>query len=176
MDCHNRPTHIYQSPNSAVDLALGMGRLDPTMPDLKSEAVKALLLPAATEEEGLQKVATSLHARYENDPRLRNAIEEVQRIYKDNFFPEMKANWKIYPNNIGHKEWPGCFRCHDGEHVPADGKRNIKANDCNACHVILAQGSGKQLENLNAKGQPFAHPGGDFGEMKCNECHTGGPQ
>ena len=85
----------------------------------------------------------------------------------------MKANWKVYPDHIGHRNWAGCFRCHDGQHKTADGKETIKANDCNACHVILAQGSGSQLDQLNPHGQPFAHPGGEYGETKCNECHTG---
>jgi hypothetical protein len=176
MDCHNRPTHIYQSPNEAVDLAMSLGRIDPTLPEVKKEAVKALLLPAASREEGLQKIATALHARYAQDPRLSKTIDEVQHIYQNNFFPEMKASWKIYPNNIGHKNWPGCFRCHDGDHNTKDGKQGIKANDCNACHVILAQGTGKQLETLSAKGHSFQHPGGDIGEMKCNECHNGAIQ
>ncbi len=176
MDCHNRPTHIYQSPNEAVDLAMSLGRIDPTLPEIKKEAVKALLLPSGNREEGLQKVATALHALYPKDPRLPKTIDEVQRIYQNNFFPQMKASWKIYPNNIGHKNWPGCFRCHDGDHNTKDGKQGIKANDCNACHVILAQGTGKQLENLSAKGHSFQHPGGDIGEMKCNECHNGAIQ
>ncbi|MCC7519341.1 MAG: NapC/NirT family cytochrome c [Verrucomicrobiae bacterium] len=173
MDCHNRPTHIYQSPNEAVDLSLALGRLDPRMPEIKKEAVKALLLPASTREEGLRKIAAALHERYRDDPRLEKTIAEVQAISRENFFPEMKASWKIYPNNIGHKNWPGCFRCHDGEHATSDGKRSIKANDCNACHVILAQGVGKQLENLSAKGHAFQHPGGETGDMKCSECHNG---
>jgi hypothetical protein len=89
----------------------------------------------------------------------------------------MKTNWKTHPNNLGHKEFPGCFRCHDGDHKSADGKLSIKANDCGTCHIILAQGKGDQLDNLNAKGHPFAHPGGDLDESaKCSECHTGGLQ
>ncbi|MCX6998325.1 MAG: cytochrome c3 family protein [Kiritimatiellaeota bacterium] len=86
----------------------------------------------------------------------------------------MKTNWKVHPNNLGHKYWLGCFRCHDGEHKTADGKQGIKANDCTACHVILAQGRGEQLQKLTPQGQAFDHPGGDLGEMKCSECHTGG--
>lgn len=101
-------------------------------------------------------------------------IDVVQQIYSENFFPEMKASWKEYPDHIGHKEWPGCFRCHDGQHKTVDGKKEIKANDCNACHIILAQGSGEELEKLTPKGQPFAHPGGEYGDLKCNDCHTGG--
>ncbi len=85
----------------------------------------------------------------------------------------MKARWETYPDNIGHKDWPGCFRCHDGLHKTADGKRSIKANDCNACHTILAQGSGDELDQLSPAGQKFKHPGDEV-EGACNDCHTGG--
>ena len=70
--------------------------------------------------------------------------------------------------------WPGCFRCHDGLHKTEDGKRTIKANDCNACHTILAQGAGAELDQLTPAGQKFKHPGGDY-DGACTDCHNGGP-
>ena len=85
----------------------------------------------------------------------------------------MRASWQSYPNNIGHKDWPGCFRCHDGRHATADGKNKIKANDCNACHTILTQGSGEELNALTPNGQTFKHPGDEV-DGACNDCHTGG--
>lgn len=175
MDCHNRPSHNFQPPDVAVDLAIALGKIDPALPFIKKRAVEVLTQPYAAQTEGLEKIATKLASYYPNDARVRLAIDEVQRIYRQNFFPEMKANWKVYPDHIGHRNWAGCFRCHDGQHKTADGKETIKANDCNACHVILAQGSGSQLDQLNPHGQPFAHPGGEYGETKCNECHTGEP-
>jgi hypothetical protein len=174
MDCHNRPAHRFGKPDASIDLAMALGRIDAKIPWIKKNAVALLTQTYATEQEALQTIATTLVREYPDDTRIRPVIEVVQQIYRDNFFPEMKASWKDYPDHIGHKEWPGCFRCHDGEHKSADGRQSIKANDCNACHVILAQGSGEELEALTPKGQPFAHPGGDYGELKCNECHTGG--
>jgi len=70
-------------------------------------------------------------------------------------------------------EWDGCFRCHDDEHKTRDLKKVIKANDCNACHTILAQGAGVELEQLAPKGQKFKHPGDEV-SGKCSDCHTGG--
>jgi hypothetical protein len=99
----------------------------------------------------MQGIATVLASRYTQDLRIKPVIDAVQQIYRDNFFPEMKATWQSYPDKLGHKDWPGCFRCHDGNHKTADGKRAIKANDCNACHTILAQGSGKELELLRPR-------------------------
>jgi len=176
MDCHNRPAHNLQSPNSAVNLAMSLGKIDSSLAYVKTSAVHVLTRTYTNETEALQSIATTLDTRYAHDARVRPTIEAVQQIYQENFFPEMKANWKVYPDNIGHKDWPGCFRCHDGKHVSADGKRSIKANDCNACHLILAQGRGAQLEQITSSGQKFKHPEEDYDPAyKCNDCHSGGP-
>jgi hypothetical protein len=175
MDCHNRPAHAFTPPNTALNLAIQLGQIDASLPSVKSNALWVLTQAYRDEQEALQKIATTLHNRYPDEPRARAAIEAVQRIYKQNFFPQMKIDWKKYPNNIGHMYWPGCFRCHDGLHKTPDGKQSIKASDCNACHVIMAQGVGKELEKLGAKGLKFDHPGGDLDpNPQCQECHTGG--
>lgn len=174
MDCHNRPAHNYRPPDTAVDLAMSQGKIDPALPSVGKNAIALLTKDYATKKEALDKIAATLTQQYPNEPRIKPAIAAVQEIYNDNFFPDMKANWKAYPDNIGHKNWPGCFRCHDGQHATADGKLKIKASDCNACHLILAQGTGDELNKLNAAGHAFKHPGGDYGDTKCNECHTGG--
>ena len=85
----------------------------------------------------------------------------------------MKADWRAYPDNLGHKNWAGCFRCHDGLHKSTTGKRMIPANDCNSCHTILAQVSGPQLEQLNPKGHSFFHIDAEYSDFSCVNCHTG---
>ena len=50
------------------------------------------------------------------------AAEQVKDIYLRNVFPEMKVTWGTHPNNIGHEDFLGCFRCHDGKHKSADGR------------------------------------------------------
>jgi hypothetical protein len=175
MDCHNRPAHILQSPNQAVNLAMRLNRIDPAIPLIKSNAVAVLTQPYKDEQEAMQRIAATLAQQYPNEPRVGQAIEAVQGVHRDNFFPEMRANWSVYPDNIGHVIWPGCFRCHDGRHLTADGKQSIKASDCNACHVILAQGAGDELEKLSARGLKFAHPGDELEpNPQCHECHNGG--
>lgn len=175
MDCHNRPAHRFQSPNAAVNLAMALGRIDAAIPLIKSNAVYVLTQPYATETEARRQIATHLANQYPDDPRIRPVIDVVQQLYRDNFFPEMKVNWRVYPDNLGHKDWPGCFRCHDGNHKTSDGTRVIAANDCNACHLILAQGRGEALDRLTPQGQPFQHPGEDYDEgFLCHDCHTGG--
>jgi nitrate/TMAO reductase-like tetraheme cytochrome c subunit len=176
MDCHSRPAHKVHTPNDAVDLALATGRLDPNLPWVKSKVVAALVKPYATRAEAEQGIEATLREAYP-DPRQANPIiNEAQTIYRENFFPEVKVNWQTHPDFVGHKNWNGCFRCHDGKHVAADGKMSIKASDCRSCHLILAQGSGEALEQINAKGHDFVHIDAEYSEFSCSECHTGGIQ
>jgi len=62
--------------------------------------------------------------------------KEVLAIWDRNIFPDMNVTWGKYPMNIGHTDFPGCFRCHDGSHAAKSG--DTITQDCNACHNILA--------------------------------------
>jgi hypothetical protein len=180
IDCHDRPSHEYLDPARAVDVAMSTGRLDPAIPFIKKQAVAALTGPYPTTAQALAAIAEQLTAFYRarhgelaatNAPALRRAVAAVQDIYRRNFFPEMRADWTAYPANVGHLVAPGCYRCHDGKHVAADGA-TIR-HDCDACHVILAQGP-----EADRPGQrlAFAHPvdvGDLWRQMACPECHTG---
>lgn len=172
-DCHNRPAHQFRSPGDAVDLAMSLGQISTKLPNIKKEAMTALIVESATKGEGVAKVAASLRAAYTNAPDLEGTIAAVQAIYRQNFFPEMKTDWRTHPNNIGHKDWPGCFRCHDGKHKSSDGNRTLGASDCNSCHTILAQGSGEELAKLSATGHTFFHIDAPNEDFDCNSCHTG---
>lgn len=179
MDCHNRPAHRYETPNGAVNLAMSLGKIDSALPYIKTNALYALTRQYNNETRALEGIATTIAQKYPSDQfancqdKVRAAISRVQEIYTNNFFPGMNASWQTYPDNIGHKDWPGCFRCHDGNHKTADGKRSIKASDCSTCHTILAQGSGDDLKHLQPDGQKFKHPGDEV-DGACNDCHTGG--
>lgn len=176
IDCHNRPAHILQSPNDAVDRSFSLGRLDPTYPDLKYTAVDLLTGGYETVAAAEAAIAKGLGEAYEGRAGLEAVIAEVQGIYRKNFFPQMKADWSVYPNNLGHKDWPGCFRCHGGEHSEEETGALMAANDCNACHTLLAQGSGEALLHLAPGGLEFAHPDGDVEGLLCSDCHTGALQ
>ena len=182
VDCHNRPSHIYVPPDRAVDEALLAGRLDVSLPYIKLQAVTVLANTYSTTEAAMEGIATDLHKFYvmkypdvdkARQADIRNAIAEVQRIFRSTTFPEMKLDWKTHPNNIGHFYFNGCFRCHDGQHVSADGRMIRK--DCDICHSILGE---QQVATslIAAEGVPFKHPVdiGDITQMSCNVCHTGG--
>ncbi len=85
----------------------------------------------------------------------------------------MKANWDAYPTHIGHSEYNGCFRCHNGNHESEDGQ--VISRDCNLCHTILAQGTTDNYENTTIdKSLEFRHPVDieeAWKEMACTDCH-----
>ena len=68
--------------------------------------------------------------------QVKAAGTELVTLYCQNVFPDMKVTWGTHPNNIGHMAYPGCFRCHDGDHVSKDGKTITQ--DCANCHNLLA--------------------------------------
>jgi nitrate/TMAO reductase-like tetraheme cytochrome c subunit len=176
MDCHNRPAHMFPTANDVVENAMAIGALTTKLPNIKRDAVKAMTQEIKTSAEAPEKIAAFLTSRYTGNPELPDAITAVQKLYATSIFPERKADWRVYPNNIGHKDWPGCFRCHDDKHKTDTGK-TVSASDCTSCHTIIAQGKGNELGTLSANGIEFAHPGGDIdAELTCSDCHNGGIQ
>lgn len=177
VDCHNRPAHLYQPPDTAVDQAFVAGKLDPSLPYLKRQAVAALSKPYSSTPEALRAIETGLTDFYrtnysdvyaQKQPMIKNAVAETQRIFETYFFPEMKTDWQTHPNNIGHLHFSGCFRCHDGEHVSNKGK--VITNDCNICHTVIYDSMNPAA---SVKIGAFQHPVdlGALAEHKCEFCH-----
>ena len=149
IDCHNRPTHIYQDPDQGMDGALSSGRINRTIPFIKKVGVEALQATELKKAGGADRTAQiEKHVRdyYEKNQaelyksrraEIDTAIREIQGIYKRNVFPKMNADWTTYPSNLGHERFPGCFRCHDRDHT-AKGGQTIE-QDCDKCHSLLAQ-------------------------------------
>jgi len=177
MDCHNRPTHHFQTPNKSLDLALLQNQIDKNLPEIKLNAANLLIGEYSNREEGLAAIENGLKETYEDTPGIEKTIDTVKNIYRNNFFPEMKVSWEVYPDHIGHKDTAGCFRCHNGNHVSSDGKRISR--DCNACHTIIAQGPGRKTTTLSPAGLEFKHPvdiDESWKEDRCDDCHSGAPQ
>jgi len=176
IDCHTRPAHNYQAPNDLVENSIRFGRIPSTLPEIKKVAVEALSGDYASVEQAMEGIDHLIRTRYEGSPDARKATTELQSVYRTNFFPEMRVNWKAYPNNIGHKNWNGCFRCHNDEMLFGKQSLTITQNDCDSCHTILAQGRGAELTQLAPSGLEFKHPEGDTLGLMCADCHNGGIQ
>ncbi|MDP1832349.1 MAG: NapC/NirT family cytochrome c [Geothrix sp.] len=146
IDCHNRPTHAFELPDRAVDKAISNHRMSAELPFLKKKAVELLKVEYPDRATAGARIPVAIAEYYrtaypdiykQKRAQVDTAGEVVKAIYLRNVFPEMKLTWGTHPNNIGHEEAVGCFRCHDGSHTAADG-RTI-SSDCNTCHTILAQ-------------------------------------
>ena len=147
IDCHNRPTHIYRSPEDALDLALADGLIDPSLPFLHREGVRLLKAQYPSREAARAAIRAGLLEFYEKlDPAAyagrkaaaESAAKGLGDIWSMNVWPEMKITWGTYPSFIGHDASAGCWRCHDGAHATRDGKSTL-SQDCTMCHAVLAQ-------------------------------------
>jgi len=145
MDCHNRPSHTFQLAERAVDEAMASGKIATSLPFAKKQAMAALNGKYLTSAEASSKIPAAFEAFYAtNYPEIaRERASDVERsakavlaIYHRNVFPDMKVTWGSYPNNLGHNDFPGCFRCHDEAHTASGGLKITQ--DCSACHSVLA--------------------------------------
>ncbi|HKB71721.1 MAG TPA: NapC/NirT family cytochrome c [Thermoanaerobaculia bacterium] len=146
MDCHNRPSHTFELPERAVDEAMAAGTISATLPFVKKETVALLRASYPDQQTATSKISEGLVDFYRTKyppvyaahrAQIEAAADRAGAIYRRNVFPAMKVGWGTYPNNLGHEDFLGCFRCHDGSHASKDGK--VITQDCDACHAVLAQ-------------------------------------
>jgi NapC/NirT cytochrome c family, N-terminal region len=145
MDCHNRPTHVFELPERAVDHAMAAGDISSTLPFAKKTGVEILKRPYSSEGEAASRIPAAFEDYYRNTypqvyaqrrEEIGKSAQKLLAIFNRNVFPEMKITWGTYVNNIGHTDSIGCFRCHDEQHTSSEGKTITQ--DCTACHNPLA--------------------------------------
>ncbi len=145
IDCHNRAAHTMQTAEDALNRAMADGAVSPDVPWMHKEALALLKANYATEVEAREKIPAQLDAFYRTQypdvysakaGLIKSSGEALVGVFTHNVFPDMKVTWGTHPNHIGHMSYPGCFRCHDGDHSSKDGKSITQ--DCAACHNLLA--------------------------------------
>ena len=145
MDCHNRPSHGFKLPERAVDEAMAAGDISPNLPFAHKEGVEILKKPYLSRAAASTAIPAAFEAYYrqsypaiykDRHADVMRSAQNLLGIYNRNIFPAMKITWGTYSNNIGHTDFPGCFRCHDDSHASADGRKVTQ--DCSACHSLLA--------------------------------------
>jgi len=181
IDCHNRPSHIYHPPGESVNTLMNLSWIDPTLPGVKNIAVQALEGGYTSTAEAEAGIRSAIEEYYESEyptvaasrrAEIERVVQEIQKVYARNYFPEMKVDWKGFINNIGHLYYPGCFRCHDGSHQTEDG--TVLSRDCGICHTILAQEYETGQERVALGGVDYVHPvdiGEAWRDMRCSDCH-----
>ncbi len=184
IDCHNRPTHIYHPPDLAVDRALASGLIPRTLPWVKKVVVDALVRDYPSNAKAHEGFAAEIGGFYrekypdvfaKRKEDVDKAIAQAAAIYDRGVFPEMKVNWLSYPSNIGHRNWPGCFRCHDGKHVSETGK--ALGMDCSECHTLPVRSALMPLGSVTLEAKGPWHPvplEGKHASIPCSRCHIAG--
>ncbi len=149
IDCHNRPTHLFEVPSKALDTVLSNHADYRALPYYKKQALEAIKGDYGTHDGGMEAVTEKVIAYYQanhlelwqaKQDLVTRAAKAAADIYGRTVFPAMKTNWETHPDNIGHDDFPGCWRCHDGEMSTADGNDTIPI-DCDTCHVFLVEDS-----------------------------------
>ena len=145
IDCHNRAAHSFDTPERALSKAMQHGRVDPSLPFVHKQGLALIKAEYASQSDADSKITSSLQDFYrtqhadiwnQKQSQIEQSAKALSAIYAQNVFPFMKVTWGTHPNNLGHNDYPGCFRCHDGNHNTKDGK-SIN-NDCSVCHNLLA--------------------------------------
>ena len=182
IDCHNRPSHIYNPPDKMINLYMSIGKIDPSIPYIKSIAYSTLEEINTTGKVAQRDIQNKIWNFYMNKKdikldtatceKINKAIVEIANIYSKNYFPKMKTNWKTHSNNISHMYSAGCFRCHDSKHFNLKGESLTK--ECNTCHLFQTEIMYKDSSNVVKIYDKFLHPGGedkDIINQNCIVCH-----
>ena len=187
--CHNRITHLIPAPDDTVDELISRGLVSESIPEIHRRGTEALSTTYDSVELALNAIA-GLEGYYQtyyaefyqaNRAIVQAAIEALQEAYQQSVFPHQKEDWASHPNNVGHEDSPGCFRCHNYEMESEDG--DGIATECDTCHSILTQVSpeedpeGDSVTSNYDEGMAVLHPKGDEyveNQAACSDCHNGG--
>lgn len=184
--CHNRITHEFTPPQESVDYALSHGTIDPGIPQIHQKAVEVLYIQYASREEafaafdelGEYYKTTDYYSGHSG--QITNAVQALKDIYDRTVFHDQEVDWATHPNNLGHINSPGCFRCHDGKHLNAENEA-IRL-ECNVCHSIpVVAGQDDFVTNIEiSRGpEPDTHRNPNWISLhnqafgaSCTACHT----
>ena len=188
ISCHNRISHTIPFPEQSMDNALSRGVIAADIPDIRRIGAEILSQEYANQEQALDAIA-NLESYYEttfpdfyatNQQKVTEAITEIQNIYTLSVFKDQEINWATHPNNVGHEDSPGCFRCHDGKHLNENDEA-IRL-ECNLCHSIpVVAGTEDFVADIEiSRGpEPESHINPnwialhrDVFDTTCSNCHT----
>ena len=182
IDCHNRPSHNYDSPTVYFDKAMLTGAVSQNIPFIKKVAMGILRDTFSDGDTALMKIKDGITDFYKtgysdfynkNKDLIDRSIAAIQKGFSHNTFPKMKVTYDNYPEHIGHLESTGCFRCHNNSFKAANG--HVISRDCNMCHNIVGQGKPGMIEYTSIRENlDFKHPiniGTAWKEANCSECH-----
>jgi len=142
LDCHNRPTHVFQMPEDVVDFGLLSRHLNPELEGIREDSLIVLQRQYDSREEAKERIPDHLFALrglrgevQKDEKDIKEAVKYLVEAYLNNIWPEMNIWWGTYKGHLGHKyaeDGYGCFRCHDDKHFNKSGQAISK--NCGLCH------------------------------------------
>jgi nitrate/TMAO reductase-like tetraheme cytochrome c subunit len=145
IDCHNRAAHSFDTPEEALNKDMALGAPSAALPFAHKQGLALIKAHYASEAEASEKITAGFEDFYRSQyplvwdnqrAQIGQGAKTLVGIYSRNVFPFMSVTWGTHPNNLGHNDYPGCFRCHDGNHNSKAGKSIT--NDCSVCHNLLS--------------------------------------
>ena len=184
--CHNRVTHEFAFPEESVNIAMARGQIDPEIPLIHKKAVEALSVDYASPDQAFAAF-DNLESYYKNtnyypghEEQIKAAIQTLKDIYGRTVFHDQEIDWSTHPNNLGHINSPGCFRCHDGKHLN-DNQQAVRL-ECNVCHsipVVKGQEDFVTQIEISSGLEPESHLNPNWISLhnqafsdSCSACHT----
>ena len=184
--CHNRITHEFTIPGNSIDTAMTRGIISPEIPLIHQKAVDVLYKKYETRAEafaafdGLGESYKTTDYYPGNEGKVVSAVQALKDIYDRTVFHDQEVDWATHPNNLGHVNSPGCFRCHDGRHLNAENE--AVRLECNLCHSIpVVAGPDDFLTNIEiSRGpEPESHLNPNWISLhnqafgpSCSACHS----
>jgi len=138
--CHNRITHEFSFPEESINIAMARGLISPEIPEIHKRAVKTMSVQYTSRDQAfaafdvLENYYKGIDYYSGHEDQISSAMQILKDIYDRTVFHDQQIDWTTYPNNLGHINSPGCFRCHDGKHL--DDKQQAVRLECNVCHSI----------------------------------------
>jgi nitrate/TMAO reductase-like tetraheme cytochrome c subunit len=193
ISCHNRVGHPLPNPRRSLDAALASGRIDADLPYIKREGMRILWSNFSSEAVAyaeIERLRDFYELRYPQFAQykpmaINNAIEEIKTLYRLTATPVMRVTASTYPDNLGHTDFAGCFRCHDGGHVLVEnGAATEKTipSSCDTCHTFPQIGAVASLplgippDTHDDRLWVFSHrlvaEDANPGTNSCGECHA----
>ena len=187
VDCHNRVGHPFPPPERSIDVAIAEGRLSRDLPFIKKEMLDLLTVTYPNQEAALATIE-SWEAQYKaaypevaatQAVDIQQATEVAEELLIRLVFEDAGITWESFIDEKGHRWFPGCFRCHDGQHLSLGGE-SIRLH-CNICHsipVTVDPGEGSPVVLAVALEEPASHLETNFmsdhrfqASDECAACH-----
>jgi len=184
--CHNRITHDFKSPTVSVDDAMTRGLISAEIPFVRQKAVEVLSASYPSRNEAFAAF-DQLGSYYKNSKyypghgeQIASAVQALKDIYDQTVFPEQKIDSTTHPNNLGHINSPGCFRCHDGKHLDANNQAiRLECNLCHSVPIVAAQNDSVTNIEISRGPEPDTHRNPNWISLhnqaigpSCSTCHT----